>query len=70
MEKNKQVLDFGDIIMEIDPGLVSDYKVLRSMFLDFIEYIGMSWESYTHLKTKREIVGEFKHFSLYYYLPF
>ena len=70
MEKNKQVLEFGDIIKEIDEGLVLHYNLLRNLYLDYIEYIGMSWQEYLNSKTKKEIIEEFKHFSLYYYLPF
>lgn len=69
MEKNKQVLEFGDIIKEID-NFSLRYDILRSMFLDYIEYIGMSWQEYVKIKTKREIIADFNNFSLYYYLPF
>lgn len=70
MEKNKQVTEFGDIIIDIDPGMVMDYKVLRSMYIDFIEYVGISWDEYKKRRTRIEIIGDFKHFSMYYYLPF
>ncbi len=69
MEKNKQVLEFGDIIKEID-NFALNYDILRSMFLDYIEYIGMSWQEYVKIKTKKEIIVDFNNFSLYYYLPF
>ena len=70
MEKNKQVLEFGDIIVEADKSPITDYPSLRKMFLEYIEYIGMSWDNYTKMKSKKEIIEDYKHFSLYYYLPF
>jgi len=58
MEKNKQVEEFGDIIQEID-NFALNYDILRSMFLDYIEYIGMSWQEYVKIKTKKEIIADF-----------
>lgn len=70
MEKNKQVVEFGNIIKDIDSGLVIHYNLLRNLFLDYIEYLGMPWEEYTKKKTRKEIIDDFKYFNLYYYLPF
>jgi len=70
MEKNEQVMEFGDIIKEIDNGPTLHYNILRSMYLDFIEYLGTSWDEYIKVKTKKEVIEDFKHFSQYYYLPF
>lgn len=70
MEKSKQVLEFGDIIKEAEGEVPREYSMLRSLFMDYIEYIGMSWENYQKLKSKKEIIEDYKHFSLYYYLPF
>jgi hypothetical protein len=68
MEKNKQVLEFGDIIMEVNPFM--DYTILRNMFLEFVEWTGVPWKTYVNTKTKKEILEDFKYFSIYYYLPF
>lgn len=70
MEKNKQVLEFGDIIKEAEGETIREYPMLRGLFLDYLEYIGMSWENYQKLKSKKEIVEDYKIFSLYHYLPF
>jgi len=70
MKKNQQVIDFGNIIKDIDSGYVLNYDILRSLFLDFIDYVGESWDDYSKNRTKSEIMGEFNTFNQYYYLPF
>lgn len=69
MEKNKQIIEFGDIIQDIDDRLVLHYDALKSMFLDFIEYNGMSWTSYCKGKTRNDILADFIDFNCDY-LPF
>ena len=69
MEKNKQILEFGDIMKESD-SYVPEYRIIRSMFIEFVEYIGMSWNEFKNIKTKEEIIDEYKNFILNYYLPF
>jgi hypothetical protein len=68
MEKNKQVLEFGDIIQEVNPFV--SYEILRKMYIEYVEWIGVPWQTYVNTKTKKEIIEEFKYFSLYYYMPF
>jgi hypothetical protein len=70
MEKNKQVLEFGDIIKEVDSGLILHYDLLRKLYLDFLDYIAIPWQDYIRTRTKNEVIGDFKHFNLYHYLPF
>lgn len=70
MEKNKQVIEFGDILNEIDSTMNTNYSLLELLFSNYIKYIDMSWEEYIKIKRKNEIIGEFKHFNLFYYLPF
>lgn len=65
MEKNKQILEFANIIND-----KSEYKIIKRLFLNYIEYINMSWDDYIKIKTKKEIIEEFNNFNLYYYLPF
>lgn len=70
MEKNKQVLEFGEIIKEVDPGILLYYDNLRRLYLDYLMYIAMPWQEYLNSKTKSEILSDFNHFGLYHYLPF
>ena len=51
MEKNKQILEFGDIMRDSN-SLVPEYKILRHLFIEFIEYIGMSWEEFFNIIDK------------------
>lgn len=70
MEKNKQVIEFGNIMKDIDIGPTLHYPILRSVFLDFIEYIGVNWDDYIKTRTRKEIIDDMKYFNQYIYLPF
>jgi len=69
MEKNKQVLEFISIIKDIDKFYI-DYELAMNMFFEYLEFIEMSWDEYTSIKTKVEIINDYKYFSLHLYLPF
>jgi hypothetical protein len=71
MEKNKQVLEFGELMKSAYPScFVMTYKDLRSMYLDYLEFISMPWTEYINTRTKSEIIANIKNFNLYHYLPF
>lgn len=70
MEKNKQIIEFSDLFSKIDIGPTIHYPILRSIFLDFIEYIGTNWDTYVKTRTKKEIIENIKYFNQYIYLPF
>jgi hypothetical protein len=69
MKKNKQVLEFSNIIEQVDKTTF-DYEMTRNMFLDFLEFVNKPWNEYVDLKTKKEIMDDYKYFSQYIYMPF
>lgn len=69
IEKNKQVLEFATIIEEAEQ-IKHKYSYLRNMFIEFLEYVNMSWDEYKGKKTKEQIIKEYKYFSDNVYLPF
>jgi hypothetical protein len=69
MKKNKQLLEFSNIIEQVDKTTFG-YEITRDMFLDFLEFVNKSWIEYVDLKTKKEIMDDYEYFSKYIYIPF
>jgi hypothetical protein len=69
IEKNKQVLEFISIIEEVEQTKMR-YSLMKEMFIDFIEYVNMSWDEYKDNNTVEQIKQECEYFSNHVYLPF